>query len=88
MMGGQAGAINHLRIGNRVMVGAKSAVMQSVDDGTFVSGYPAIPQAEWLRSTAVYRQLPALKRRVQQLEARIAELEEKLAEWPRPKTDR
>jgi UDP-3-O-[3-hydroxymyristoyl] glucosamine N-acyltransferase len=88
MMGGQAGAINHLRIGNRVMVGAKSAVMQSVDDGLFVSGYPAIPQPEWLRSAAVYRQLPTLKKRVQDLEARIAELEEKLAEWQRPKTDR
>jgi len=88
MMGGQAGAINHLRIGNKVMVGAKSAIMQSVEDGVFVSGYPAIPQPEWLRSAAVYRQLPALKKRVHELEVRIAELEEKLAEWQRPKTDR
>jgi UDP-3-O-[3-hydroxymyristoyl] glucosamine N-acyltransferase len=70
------------------MVGAKSAVMQSVDDGTFVSGYPAIAQPDWLRSAAVYRQLPALKKRVHVLEARIAELEEKLAAWERPKTDR
>jgi UDP-3-O-[3-hydroxymyristoyl] glucosamine N-acyltransferase len=88
MMGGQAGAINHLRIGDRAMVGAKSAVMQSVEDGVFVSGYPAIPQPEWLRASAVYRQLPALKKRVHELEARIAELEEQLAEWQRLKTDR
>ncbi len=88
MMGGQAGAINHLHIGSRAMVGAKSAVMQSVDEGVFVSGYPAIPQPEWLRSAAVFRQLPALKRRVQELEARIAELEEQLAAWQGLKPDR
>ena len=75
MMGGQAGAIDHLHIGNGVIVGAKSAVMQSVDDGLFVSGYPAIPQPEWLRAAVLFRQLPALRKRVQELEARLAELE-------------
>jgi UDP-3-O-[3-hydroxymyristoyl] glucosamine N-acyltransferase len=88
MMGGQAGAINHLRIGKGVMVGAKSAVMQSVEDGLFVSGYPAIPQPEWLKAAVLFRQLPAFRKRVQELEARIAELEETLAAWQRPKTDR
>jgi UDP-3-O-[3-hydroxymyristoyl] glucosamine N-acyltransferase len=88
MMGGQAGVGNHLRVGSRAMIGAKSAVLRSVDDGEFVSGYPAVPQAQWRRSAAALRQLPALKRRVQELEARIAELEEKLAEWQRPTTDR
>jgi UDP-3-O-[3-hydroxymyristoyl] glucosamine N-acyltransferase len=88
MMGGQAGVTNHVSIGNRVVVGAKSAVMHSVEDGAFVAGYPAVPQPEWLRSSAVHRQLPALKKRVHDLEARIAELEEKLAEWQRSKTDR
>jgi len=88
MMGGQSGVGNHLRVGSRAMIGAKSAVLRSVEDGEFVSGYPAVPQPQWRRSAAALRQLPALKKRVQDLEARIAELEEKLAEWQRPTTDR
>ena len=46
--------------------------------GTMISGYPAIPNRDWLKSSAVFRQLPALKKRVAELEQRIAELEEKL----------
>ena len=52
----------------------------SIDAGEFVSGSPAIPHRDWLKASAVYRQLPALKKRVAELEQRIAELEEKLAE--------
>ena len=58
---------------------AQSGVPNSVDAGEFVSGYPAIPNRDWLKSSAVFRQLPALKKRVAELEQRIAELEEKLA---------
>ena len=39
---------------------------------------------DWLKSSAVFRQLPALKKRVAELEQRIAELEEKLAACPPP----
>jgi UDP-3-O-[3-hydroxymyristoyl] glucosamine N-acyltransferase len=85
MMGGQAGAINHLRLGKGAMVGAKSAVMQSVDPGSFVSGYPAIQQSAWRKAAVLFRQLPMFKKRVEDLEQRIAELEEKLAACqPRP----
>ncbi len=51
--------------------------------GEFISGYPAIAHRDWLKSSAVYRQLPALRKRVADLEQRIAELEEKLAECVR-----
>ena len=43
-----------------------------------ISGYPAIPNRDWLKASAVFRQLPALKKRVAELEAALAELEEKL----------
>jgi UDP-3-O-[3-hydroxymyristoyl] glucosamine N-acyltransferase len=43
-----------------------------------ISGYPAIPNRDWLKSSAVFRQLPALRKRVAELEQKIAELEEKL----------
>ena len=62
----------------------RPASPNSVEPGEFVSGYPAIPNREWLKSSAVFRQLPALKKRVAELEQRIAELEEKLAECRTP----
>ena len=42
---------------------------------------------DWLKSSAVFRNLPALKKRVVELEQRIAELEEKL-EACRPPSER
>jgi UDP-3-O-[3-hydroxymyristoyl] glucosamine N-acyltransferase len=79
MIAGQTGISGHLRVGRGAKVGAKSAVLQSVDAGGFVTGHPAIDHGDWRRSTVVYRQLPALKKRVEELEQRLAELEEKLA---------
>ncbi|HZP48590.1 MAG TPA: UDP-3-O-(3-hydroxymyristoyl)glucosamine N-acyltransferase [Vicinamibacterales bacterium] len=79
MLAGQTGVSGHLTVGRGAKVGAKSAVLQSVDADRFVTGHPAIDHDTWRRATVVYRQLPALKRRVEELEQRIAELEEKLA---------
>jgi len=45
-----------------------------------VSGSPAISHQDWLKASAVYRQLPALRKRVAELERRLIELEEKLKE--------
>jgi UDP-3-O-[3-hydroxymyristoyl] glucosamine N-acyltransferase len=80
MLAGQVGVSGHLRIGKGVVATAQSGIPNSVDAGSFISGYPAISNREWLKSSAVFRQLPALKKQIARLEARIAELEEKLIE--------
>jgi UDP-3-O-[3-hydroxymyristoyl] glucosamine N-acyltransferase len=76
---GQSGVAGHIRVGQRAKVGAKSAVLQSVEADGFVTGHPAIDHTEWRKASVVFRQLPTLKKRVEELEQRIAELEEKLA---------
>jgi UDP-3-O-[3-hydroxymyristoyl] glucosamine N-acyltransferase len=68
----------HLRVGAGAIASAQTGIPNSVDAGAFVSGYPAIPNREWLKASAVFRRLPSLKRRVAELEGRLAELEEKL----------
>jgi len=88
MMAGQSGITGHVRVGKGAMIGAKSAVLQPVAEGAFVTGHPAIPHARWRKASVLFRRLPSFKRRVEQLEQRIAELEETLAAWQRPKTDR
>jgi UDP-3-O-[3-hydroxymyristoyl] glucosamine N-acyltransferase len=84
MMAGQSGVAGHVRVGARARIGAKSAVLQSVDAGSFVTGHPAFDHTDWRKASVVFRQLPWLKKRVEELERRIVELEEKLAACPPP----
>jgi UDP-3-O-[3-hydroxymyristoyl] glucosamine N-acyltransferase len=80
ILAGQVGVAGHLRVGKGVMATAQSGIPSSLDAGQYVSGSPAIPHQDWLKSAAAYRQLPVLRKRVAELEHRIAELEEKLEE--------
>jgi UDP-3-O-[3-hydroxymyristoyl] glucosamine N-acyltransferase len=84
VLAGQVGVAGHLTIGKGVVATAQTGIPNSVDAGAVVSGYPAVANREWLKSSAIFRQLPALKQRVAELESRIAELEEKLAAWRIP----
>ncbi len=80
VLAGQVGVSGHLKLGKGVVATAQTGIPNSVPAGSFISGYPAVPNREWLKSSAVVRQLPALRKRIAQLEARLAELEEKLSE--------
>jgi UDP-3-O-[3-hydroxymyristoyl] glucosamine N-acyltransferase len=86
-LAGQVGVAGHLTIGRGVIATAQTGIPNSVEPGQLISGYPAIPNRDWLKSSAVFRQLPMLKKRVAALEQRIVELEEKLAAC-RPRPDR
>ena len=80
ILAGQVGVAGHLRLGRGVMATAQSGIPSSIEAGQYVSGSPAIPHQDWLKASAAYRQLPALRKRVAELEHRIADLEEKLEE--------
>jgi UDP-3-O-[3-hydroxymyristoyl] glucosamine N-acyltransferase len=77
-LAGQVGVAGHLTLGNGVVATAQTGIPSSVEAGTLVSGYPAIPNRDWLKSSAVFRRLPELRKTVAELERRIAELEERL----------
>jgi UDP-3-O-[3-hydroxymyristoyl] glucosamine N-acyltransferase len=78
-LAGQVGVAGHLTLGKGVIATAQSGIPNSVEAGAFVSGYPAIPNREWLRASAVFRKLPELRRTVSELERRIVELEARLS---------
>ena len=77
ILAGQAGIGGHLRIGDRVKVGAQAGVTKSVAPGMEVSGYPARPHHESLRTQAMVFRLPQLMDQLRELEQRVRELEEK-----------
>jgi len=73
--GGQVGVGGHLTIGDRVRAVGQSGITNSVAAGEFVSGYPAIPNNEWRRSSVVFRKLPEMRRHLKDLETRLQKIE-------------
>ena len=69
MIGGSAGILGHLEICDDVVISAMSLVTRSIDRPGFYSGvFPLMPNADWERSAATLRQLPALRARLRTLE--------------------
>ena len=79
-LAGQVGVAGHVTIGNGASAVGQSGITNSVPDGAFVSGYPAIENKEWLKSSVIFRKLPALRKRMADLEQRVLELEAALEE--------
>jgi UDP-3-O-[3-hydroxymyristoyl] glucosamine N-acyltransferase len=77
VFGGQVGVGGHLTIGDRARAVGQSGITNSVDAGAFVSGYPAIDNREWRRSSAVFRKLPEMRKQLRALEERLKKLEGK-----------
>ena len=76
VFGGQVGVGGHLTIGDRVKAVGQSGITNSVEADTFVSGYPAIENNEWRRSSAVFRRLPEMRKQLKDLAERLAALED------------
>ena len=68
---GQVGLINHLNIGDNVLITAQSGVPRDVESNQKISGYPAMDNRRWLRSTAVFNRLPDLEKKLRQVAKRI-----------------
>ena len=64
-----------MEIGDRVTLAAKTGLSKSVKkDGAVIFGYPAMDHREYLKSHAVFRNLPELRERVNELEKKVLNL--------------
>ncbi len=79
VLAGQVGVAGHIEIGDGVVATAQTGIPNSVEPGTLISGYPAIPNRDWLKASAVFRRLPELKKSLADLESRLSALEKALA---------
>jgi UDP-3-O-[3-hydroxymyristoyl] glucosamine N-acyltransferase len=73
-LAGQVGVAGHLTIGDGVVATAQTGIPGSVEPGVVVSGYPAIENRGWLKSSAVFARLPELHRRLRELERKVESL--------------
>jgi len=77
-LAGQVGVSGHITIGKGTIATAQTGIPNSVEPGSFLSGYPAITNRDWLKSSAVFRKLPELRKAIADLDARLAEVEARL----------
>jgi UDP-3-O-[3-hydroxymyristoyl] glucosamine N-acyltransferase len=77
-LAGQVGVAGHITIGDHVVATAQTGIPNDLEPRTIVSGYPAIPNREWLKTSALVRRLPELRRQVIALGERLAALEARL----------
>jgi UDP-3-O-[3-hydroxymyristoyl] glucosamine N-acyltransferase len=82
VLAGQVGVAGHIQIGKGTRATAQTGIPNSLPDGSFVSGYPAIDNREWLKSSAVFRRLPDMRKAVSDLDRRLADVEARLKESP------
>jgi UDP-3-O-[3-hydroxymyristoyl] glucosamine N-acyltransferase len=76
VLAGQVGVAGHITLGKGVVATAQTGIPNSVAAGSLVSGYPAVDNREWLKTSAVIRKLPDMRRTLAWLEKRVAALEE------------
>ncbi|MGB5930903.1 MAG: UDP-3-O-(3-hydroxymyristoyl)glucosamine N-acyltransferase, partial [Cyclobacteriaceae bacterium] len=75
VIAGQVGVVGHIKIADKVKVAAQSGVPKSIDKpGTTLMGSPGFEHGKYLRTYAVFKNLPDLNRRVKELEEKILNL--------------
>ena len=75
VLAGQVGVGDHAVVGERAVCTGRAGVIKHVPPGATVAGYGPQSLADFLRSQAVFDQLPQLRRRVAELEKRLAAAE-------------
>jgi UDP-3-O-[3-hydroxymyristoyl] glucosamine N-acyltransferase len=81
VMAGQVGVRDHVHIGERAVLGARSGVSNDVPPGMTVLGEPAIELRERKLQLATMSKLPEMRKDIKHLSARVEALE-------KPATDR
>ncbi|HHH49814.1 MAG TPA: UDP-3-O-(3-hydroxymyristoyl)glucosamine N-acyltransferase [Saprospiraceae bacterium] len=75
-IGGQAGLVGHIHLADGTKVQAQSGVTSTIKKtNTALYGSPALSYRNYLKSYAVFRNLPDLLKRIQQLEKKLKDLE-------------
>ena len=74
VLAGQVGCSGHLVVADGATITAQSGVHGDVPPGALYSGYPAVENRQWLKTSAAVSRLPELAKTVRQLEAEIAKL--------------
>ena len=68
ILAGQVGVSNRVKVGNNVIASSKCGIHCDIEDGEVISGFPAMKNKSWLRSSSIFKKLPELAKKIRQLE--------------------
>ena len=68
ILAGQVGVNNRVKVGNNVIASSKCGIHCDIDDGEVISGFPAMKNKSWLRSSSIFRKLPEFAKKLRQLD--------------------
>lgn len=78
VLAGQVGVGGHLKVGDNVTVGGRSGITKDIAPNQIVSGIPAIPHKEWLKSQVCITKLPKMRKSLKELESKVEKIEKKI----------
>ena len=76
--GGQAAVAGHIEVGDNVTLGGRGGIAGNMAGDQVVSGVPAIPHKDWLKSSMVFPKLPQMKKELAALKRQIEALQAKV----------
>jgi len=68
ILAGQVGVNNRVKVGNNVVASSKCGIHCDIEDGKVISGFPAIDNKSWLKSSSIFKKLPELAKKLRQLD--------------------
>ncbi len=68
ILAGQVGVNNRVKVGNNVIASSKCGIHCDIEDGEVVSGFPAMKNKSWLRSSSIFKKLPELAKKLRQID--------------------
>jgi UDP-3-O-[3-hydroxymyristoyl] glucosamine N-acyltransferase len=71
VLAGQVGVAGHLTIGDGAIATAQTGIPNDVEAKVVVSGYPAIDNRSWLKSSAIFKRLPQILKRIETIEKKL-----------------
>lgn len=80
LVGGQVGIVGHIHIKDGTQIQAQSGVTNNSKENARLYGSPALDYSKYLRSYAVFRNLPELNNQLNQLQERIQAIEKEISQ--------
>lgn len=75
ILAGQVGIVGHLEIANKTTIAAQAGVGKNINkEGSVLIGSPAFERTSYMKSYALFRNLPELNNRIKELEENILNL--------------
>lgn len=75
VMGARSATIDHLKIGDQVMMAAGAGALSDIEAKSVVGGIPAVPLRQWKKGLVMYNRLPEMHQDIKKIKKDLAQLE-------------